>query len=214
MKKNKKQKISNKNQQEKYDSIGNIFDFVSGIFERRIINFGVDLLSLKKKESFLDLACGTGKVLLYASKKTNMLFGCDFSKSMLHVAKKRLKNTNVKLELSDITKKIPYPNSFFDKINFSVTLGMIDAKKHKKMFSEIKRVLKNDGILVVTEYTTKKRNLFTNILEWENRVWPKFQDCKPVNVEQILLDNGFCILKINIKNCFGFKFEIVLAKKK
>jgi ubiquinone/menaquinone biosynthesis C-methylase UbiE len=201
-------------QQQKYDDVGNFFDYLSGIFERGIINRAVDLLDIKKSDSFLDVACGTGKVMIYASKKTNKLCGCDFSNTMINVAKKRLKKLKVsaKLDVCDITKKLPYKDKSFDKINFSVTLGMINPKEYQKVFLEIKRTLKKKGQIVVTEYTTKKKNIFTNMLEWEHKICPKFQDCIPVNVEQILIKNGFKIIKPEIKNCFGFKFEVVLAE--
>lgn len=203
------------NQQQKYNSVGNYFDYVSGIFERKIINKAVDSLDIKNTDSFLDLACGTGKVLKYASKKTKHLYACDFSKKMIDVAKKRLQKSKIgaKIEICDITKKLPYKTNSIDKINFSVTLGMIDPKDYKIMLSEIKRVLRKDGLLAVTEYTIKKRNIFTSLLLWENKVMPKFQDCKPVNVEETLKQNGFEIINSKIKNCFGFKFEVVLAKK-
>ncbi|MFA6089581.1 MAG: methyltransferase domain-containing protein [Candidatus Woesearchaeota archaeon] len=199
------------NQKEKYNKVGNFFDYVSGIFERNTINNAIDMLNLKKEDYFLDLACGTGKVLKYASKKTKKLYGCDFSDKMLTVCKKRNKNINVELKLCDITTKLPYKNNTFDKINFSVTLGMINTEYYKKVFSEIKRVLKKDGKIVITEYTTKKRNIFTKILELEHKLIPKFQDCKPINVEEILIKNNFKILILKTTSVFGFKFEIVLA---
>jgi ubiquinone/menaquinone biosynthesis C-methylase UbiE len=202
------------NQKKKYNLVGGFFDFVSGIFERGVINTGIDSLDLKTEDKFLDLACGTGKVMLYAYKKTNNVYGCDFSEKMLDEARKRLSNKKAHIIECDITKKMPYKSNFFDKINFSVTLGMIDEKDYEKMFSEIKRILKQDGLLSVTEYTTKKRNIFTFLLEWENKIFPGFQDCRPIDVEGILKKNGFKVLNYKVKSCFGFNFEVVLAKKK
>lgn len=194
---------------QKYDKVAPYYDYMSGIFERHIINHAVSLLNISKKDKFLDLACGTGKVLKQASKQTNKLYGCDFSKNMVEVAKKRC--PTAKYKVCNITNKLYYDK--MDKINLSVTLGMIPKNKQQQMFKEIKKILKSNGLLVVTEYTTKNQNWFTKILNLQNKVIPSFQDCKPLDVEKILKENKFKIIKSEIKSILGFNFEIVLCKK-
>lgn len=202
--------MKNINQKNKYNKVAWIYDYISGLFERKIIDYGVDKLKINEDDTFLDLACGTGKVLEYASQKTKNLFGCDFSINMINQAKKRC--PVAKYTLCDITKKLPYKDNQFDKINFSVTLGMIDESKYNQMFKEIKRVLKPEGFLVVVEYTSKKPNILTRLLEVEHRVFPQFQDCKPVDVKKTLENNDFKVKSSKIKSVTGFKFEICVTK--
>ena len=199
------------NIKEKYNRVATYFDYVSGFMERKVINHAIDLLDLQKKDVFLDLACGTGKVLYHAAKKTKHLHGCDFSQNMIKVAKKRA--SAAQYTICNITKKLPYQNHQFDKINFSVTLGMIPEDKYKSLFREIRRVLKPKGKLVITEYTNRKKSIFTKLLHCEHLFVPVFQDCKPLNVRQITEENGFKVIKDKIKTVWGFPFEIVLVEK-
>ena len=48
-------------QQKKYDNVGSVFDYISGIFERDIINHAVDLLEIKKKGFILRPGMRNGK---------------------------------------------------------------------------------------------------------------------------------------------------------
>lgn len=197
---------------EKYDRIAPYFDFLSGFMERSTISRAMDLLELRKKDRFLDLACGTGKVLRSAKKKTRLLYGCDFSKNMIAVAKRRA--PFAAYLVCDVTKRLPYADASFDAINFSVTLGMIPQKKHWTLFREIRRVLKPRGRLVITEYTTRKKSPLAWFLALQHRVIPQFQDCGPLDVRRIVKKHGFGVVHDEIRTAWGFPFEIVLCKKR
>ena len=47
------------------------------------------LLKLNKKDSVLDIGCGTANHAIYLSRKVKFLVGIDKSKSMVSIAKKK-----------------------------------------------------------------------------------------------------------------------------
>jgi SAM-dependent methyltransferase len=105
------------------------------------------------KTFLLDLGTGGGEALLKIAKSVEKAYGIDNSKSMISTANKNLaksKTPNVEFKLAD-TKKIPFPNEYFDVITcrhapFSV----------KEMF----RVLKPNGIFITQQVGEKdKQNI-------------------------------------------------------
>jgi ubiquinone/menaquinone biosynthesis C-methylase UbiE len=108
-----------------------------------------ELLKLNKgKISILDLACGTGNYLkaqqqYFKSPKLHW-YGCDLSEGMLKIAKKKVRN--VDLKIADAAK-LPYPENHFDLIACNWAFQHF-ANKSKAVL-EIHRTLKTNGILVM-----------------------------------------------------------------
>lgn len=100
---------------------------------------------LSKDIAVLDVGCGPGRHLIHLFNNgfTN-LTGLDLSEEGI----KRLNeyNPKIKAEVGDATK-LPYSNNSFDLI---VMVGIVyeieDNTLHPKVFEEIKRVLKDDGL--------------------------------------------------------------------
>lgn len=104
------------------------------------------LLHPKKGERILDVGCGTGRYLRPLVRKGTHATGIDFSRNMLEIARKKAPHADIK-EV-DITKKFPFPSSTFDKVICSLVISHI--KNIIPVLKEIKRVLKDDGFLILT----------------------------------------------------------------
>jgi SAM-dependent methyltransferase len=96
--------------------------------------------------SVLDIGCGCGYLLskLLAVQSVSSLFGVDFSIGRLRLAKKR--------GISNIgacdAERLPFRSNSFDFVLSTETLEhLIDPQG---MLQETKRVLKHDGILILT----------------------------------------------------------------
>jgi len=99
--------------------------------------YKIMLSGLKLKGKILDHGCGTG--LLSEFLKRDNLIGCDNSAEML-----KIRGSG---DLAD-AEKLPYNDAEFDYIlSFSV---LMNCKNPEKALLEIKRVLKNDSIVVCT----------------------------------------------------------------
>ncbi|MBI2041316.1 MAG: class I SAM-dependent methyltransferase [DPANN group archaeon] len=116
--------------------------------------FRIMLSGIELKEPILDLGCGTGLLREFLGRKVK-LFGCDFSEKMLEKAKARGEIVSV----CDLNKKFPYENDFFNTVlSFTVLQNVKDVNNFLK---EAKRILKKDGIFVLTtlKKTTNEKKL-------------------------------------------------------
>lgn len=122
----------------------------------------VNFCNLSKAENILDVATGTGK-LAYKLAKNNKknIIGIDLSAEMIAQAQKKYKLQNLKFIVEDCTK-LPFNDRSFDLVTISFALHEMPLDIVKKTIIEIKRVLKNNGELVIIDFT--KNNNFFNLL--------------------------------------------------
>ena len=114
---------------------------------------------LKVRPKILEVGCGNCRNLLPFAKAGFDCYGIDFSKEMLKHAKVFCKkhNINVKLKQADATK-LPFNNETFDYVLFVAVLHHLNPDKQEKALQEIKRVLKPNGMALITVWN--KRRLF------------------------------------------------------
>jgi len=104
-----------------------------------------------KTEKVLDIACGTGRFLEYATH------GIDISENMVEISKKKFPN---KIILVQDIKNIEYKNEMF---NHALSFHLFMHLKHEELdqlLSEVRRVLENDGTFVFDMPSSKRRKLF------------------------------------------------------
>lgn len=100
-------------------------------------------------EKILDAGCGPGffsKKLLDAGCE---VYSLDISKTALEHLKKI--SSKSKIFEHDLSKKLPFENSFFDKIISINTLYTLSNEKIENVLKEFKRVLKAGGTLVIVD---------------------------------------------------------------
>ena len=100
----------------------------------------------------LDLGCGSGRHLVFLARHGFDVYGIDMAKSGIKISKEWLDKEGLKanLKIRDIYKKLPYKNNFFDAIVSTQTLHHEKIEKIRKLISEMKRVLKINGLIFVT----------------------------------------------------------------
>jgi demethylmenaquinone methyltransferase / 2-methoxy-6-polyprenyl-1,4-benzoquinol methylase len=149
-----------------FAAIANQIDFLSSLF-----CFGMDKLWRKKLvhmsgmkggESVLDLCTGTGKMALLLSRKVGTqgsVFGVDFCREMLNVAKKNLGTTapNISFFLSD-AKDLQFQDNTFDVV--TVSFGMRNIRDTSMALQEALRVLKPGGKFFCLELTCPQKRWF------------------------------------------------------
>lgn len=144
----------------------------------------------KSKLEILDIGCGTGSVLSNLKKYGNS-HGIDNSEEALKFCKMRgLKN----IQKSDATNT-PYGNNSFDAI---LALDIMEHTLNDGLFiSETYRILKNDGIAVITVPAL-------NIL-WSNHdvALGHQRRYSKKELKQKILTQNFKILKLSYFNFFN-----------
>jgi ubiquinone/menaquinone biosynthesis C-methylase UbiE len=123
------------------------------------INQGLRLLGLrmflpKKGMSILDVGCGTGSFLEFYQRYQCKLSGIDLSPAMMAIARERL-GGSAELHLGSGTE-MPFPDGSFDLVVSMLVLHEMDHPVRMGTLSEIKRVMKTNGKVLLIDFNPVK----------------------------------------------------------
>jgi len=123
---------------------------------RDVRKFAPEFAGMKAGDKAIDVCCGTGAQVLEYGRRGIEATGIDIDPNMLKVAiknKEKENAKNVSFQLADATH-LPFPDKCFDYA--SVSLGLHDKEKSMryKIVSEMKRVVKNNGTIIIIDYQT------------------------------------------------------------
>jgi SAM-dependent methyltransferase len=96
----------------------------------------------------LDAACGSGYGAAFLVEKTRSVCGIDVNESAIEYARTRYSKPNLTYRCADLQRELPFADESFDAITSFETLEHV--KKQEHMLSEFRRVLKRDGILIMS----------------------------------------------------------------
>lgn len=115
-------------------------------------------LDLKPRDIFLDLGCGTGDYSIHAAEKvgkTGLIYSTDIQKELIDglVKNAELRGLkNIRPIVNDIREQLPFENKSVDVCLISTVLHSLNLESAGKiLFSEVRRVLKPGGRLVIIE---------------------------------------------------------------
>lgn len=164
----------NTSEQSKKEQVEHMFDNISGEYDslNRIISFGIDVKWRKRvvqlvadttPESILDIATGTGDLIINMAKKTaaTKLVGLDISEGMLSVGRKKISTDGLddRIEMVQAdSENMPFQDNSFDAI--TVAFGVRNFEHLEKGLGEILRVLKPGGLFVILETSNPTRTPF------------------------------------------------------
>lgn len=149
----------------KKEQVTKMFDTISGEYDglNRMISLGldqkwranvVDMIAATQPDTIMDIATGTGDLVIQMAQKTNAsrLIGLDISSGMLEVGKIKVKEENLDSRIEMIlgdSEDLPFEDNSIDAV--TVSYGVRNFEDLEKGLSEIRRVLKPEGILVILE---------------------------------------------------------------
>lgn len=108
------------------------------------------VLSGSSYQKILELGCGTGKNTGFLSQIGEVVHAVDFSEGMINEAKLKVGSGNVVFSVFNITRKWLFENNIYDLVTCNLILEHIDNLNF--IFSEVSRVLKNNGKFFVSEF--------------------------------------------------------------
>ena len=111
---------------------------------------GLRMFPTKEGVLVLDVGCGTGTLLDLYQQTGCRVFGIDASPAMLEVARGKLGH-NADLRLGAATR-MPYANGRFDLVTIVLALHEMPASDRSAVLNEVKRVMKNDGRILLIDY--------------------------------------------------------------
>ena len=111
----------------------------------------IKIIDLNQAGKLLDVGCGTGIFLEILEKKypSSQLYGIDPNQAMLEKASEKV-SSKVTLEAGS-AESLPYDSQSFDWVVLSNCLGHI--KHQEAALNEARRVLKNTGKVIITDWT-------------------------------------------------------------
>ena len=163
----------------KKEQIAAMFNSISGKYDflNHFLSLGIDVLwrkravhLLKKHQPklILDVATGTGDFAIEAlSLNPEKIIGVDISEGMLSVGREKLikKNLTKKIELlSGDSEVLPFDDNFFDAV--IVSFGVRNFENLEKGLSDMLRVLKPGGKVVILEFSKPKSFPFKQIYQF------------------------------------------------
>jgi ubiquinone/menaquinone biosynthesis C-methylase UbiE len=118
-------------------------------------SFMVESADLENIEKLrvLDVCCGTGAVLLAFAGRTprGSFFGCDFSRGMLLAARQKDPVGNV-FFIQGNAARLPFADNSFHAVSCSHALYELKGEDRVKALYEMKRVVRNDGVVLIMEH--------------------------------------------------------------
>lgn len=115
-------------------------------------------------EKVLDSGCGNGRLYELFKEKTISYYGVDFSEELIKIARKHY--PQFKFQVADALN-LPFSANFFDKVFSIAVLHHIPSKELRlKYLKEIKRVLRPEGILILTVWNLGSFRKFIIILKY------------------------------------------------
>lgn len=132
--------------QEYWNEIGSQKEFEDPVYLDKLSMF------LSLNSHIVEYGCGYGRMMrLLKMGGYKHLLGFDFAANM--IARGSKENPDLELRLLEKSGVIPCPNESVDAIVMSTVLCcMIDRREVSELMVEISRVLKNQGILYITDF--------------------------------------------------------------
>ena len=96
----------------------------------------------------LDLGCGTGRHSIRMAGAGARVTAVDFSPKMLAQAREKAGGSDVRFQVHDLSQPLPFPADHFDRVLCALVVDHIE--KLERLFSEIHRVCRPDGNVIVS----------------------------------------------------------------
>ena len=113
-----------------------------------------------RQKTVLELATGTGRIAKHIVRSADHIEATDASKEMIEQAKQGVKSAKLYFSVQDMFH-LPYADQSFDVVIVVNALHIVPEPE--KALSEIRRVLKDDGVLVAPTFTHADNTFFGKV---------------------------------------------------
>ena len=153
----------------------------------------IELAKIKAGDKVLDVGCGTGNLTLTAKLYTGAsgsVYGIDASPEMIEVAQKKAKRIGSETIFEvGLIEQLAYPDATFDIVISRLVIHHLPDNLKRTAFTEILRVLKAGGHLLVADFNPPKNPILNHVTSalvgshmMQTNVW---------SIPQMLMDEGF-----------------------
>ena len=183
-----------------WDNVAGVYDIFVNIINRKTHRKRKRIVSdlIEPDDTVLECACGTGLLSAVIAEKCRQLTATDFSEKMLKKAKKNCRAfRNITYTQADITA-LSCPDSSFDKVVAANVIHLLDNPL--TALSELNRVCKDGGMLIIPTYMNKDNKGKTNgFSDAAQKAGADFKRQFTVeSYRQFFLDAGYPDVKVSL----------------
>ncbi len=145
-----------------WDNVAGAYDIFVNVINRKTHQKLKRIVSslIEPDNTVLECACGAGLLSAVIAPKCRQLTATDYSEKMLNKAKKNCAVfQNITFSKADITA-LSYPDGSFDKVVAGNVIHLLDNPM--TALSELNRVCKDGGMLIIPTYMNKDDKGKTN----------------------------------------------------
>ena len=183
-----------------WDNVAGVYDVFVNVINRKTHQKLKEIVSelIEPGDTVLECACGTGLLSAVSAEKCRRLTATDFSEKMLRKAEKNCRSfRNITYAQADITA-LPCPDSCFDKVVAANVLHLLDNPL--TALSELNRVCKDGGMLIIPTYMNKddkgKTNGFSDAAQKAGADFKR--EFTMESYRQFFLDAGYPDVKVSL----------------
>ena len=184
----------------------NIWDIFAPVYEfamrsqKSIYDYMYERIGeVAQGKDVLELATGPGMIARHIATSAASVTATDFAPKMIETARKAKNPENLSFEVADATS-LRFEDKSFDVVVIANALHIIPNPE--KALAEIRRVLKDDGVLIAPNFIFKaggKRNLWQKFLslvgvrfahEWSENEYRSFLNANGWTIEMSIVLKG------------------------
>ena len=133
-----------------WDRTAKVYDRFMRGDQRAYKRMYAEIYPVVRHKSVLELATGTGLIAKHIVRSANQIEATDASPEMIEQAKRDNHSTKLHFSVQDMFQ-LPYAPQSFDVVIVSNALHIVPQPE--KALAEIRRVLKDDGVLIAPTFT-------------------------------------------------------------
>jgi len=113
-----------------------------------------EISDMKAGDRVLDVCCGTGDQVFHYTQKGAIAIGVDQKPNMIELAERNRKRRGFKHSTFRVASatELPLPDGYFDCASISLGLHEMERDERYRAVSEMKRVVKKEGVLMFIDF--------------------------------------------------------------
>jgi demethylmenaquinone methyltransferase/2-methoxy-6-polyprenyl-1,4-benzoquinol methylase len=149
----------------RYDLLNHLLSFnIDQTWRKKL----VESAAPKPGELILDVCTGTADIAIRFARndRVGQIMGIDLTDQMLRIASRKIRSSrkadSIRLLKGD-GLKLPFPDNCFDIV--TIGFGLRNLGHHRKGISEMVRVLRGGGRLLILEFSPPEESLFGKVYD-------------------------------------------------